>query len=84
MTPSGIKPATFRLVAQCLNQLRHRVPIPMISNIIYNLQSASPLHHREHYITNLILGLIAKFSHWGMENENRMMKFIIYIEILAD
>jgi hypothetical protein len=30
MTPSGIEPATFRLVAQYLNRLRRRLPVRLI------------------------------------------------------
>ena len=62
MTPPGNEPATFRLVAQCRNQQRHRVPplfayVNLIICILLQLSSHSVLKNTDsvQHVINFVI-----------------------------
>jgi len=49
VTPLGIKTATFRLVVQYLNRLRHHVPLKC-QGFYYKFQNSKLKNHSKHYL----------------------------------
>jgi hypothetical protein len=68
MTPSKIEPAPFRIVAQYVNQLCHRLPLTMISEWVFVTCYPSCKAHAPYYIAICGLSSCTIFLHFICTN----------------
>ena len=68
MTPSGIKPATFWLVAQCLNELRHqqRDPYIFLAMVYYRSKHVRSVLVKNCIDVSSLRGCTAIVSCWSL------------------
>jgi hypothetical protein len=65
VTPSGTEPAIFRLLAQCLNQLRHRVPRKVLKNFASNPALQKESHERiQEMLESLKIRVVSDNKHF--------------------
>jgi hypothetical protein len=77
MTSSGIEPATFRLVAQCLNQMRHRVP-PLHGVGTWNILSKVQIFRKVHpqpLDVRITVSLLWGWISWYSEFQDKLLHY---------